>query len=89
MQTKEKNMKTFIVVIRSKTQVMLFVEQARLLNMSVRVIPIPKQVKIGCGLCVKINPEDTQKSLYIIRKKSLDAFYGIYSIQNNLIKRIF
>ncbi len=74
-------MKTFIVVLRSKSQVMEFIDYARGAGMLVKAIPLPKEVKIGCGICVKIMQGDIQKALYIIRARRLDAFYGIYSIE--------
>ena len=86
-------MKIFIVVLRSKSQVMEFMDIARNAGMIVKVIPIPKEVKIGCGICVKIMPSDTQKALFIVKKYSLDAFYGIYSVekigQRSSIRRIY
>lgn len=74
-------MKSFIVVIRSKSQVMEFLDYARGLGMMVKAIPLPKEVKIGCGICVKIMQSDVQKSLYIVKSRRLDAFYGIYLIE--------
>ncbi len=74
-------MKTFIVVLRSKSQVMEFIDYARSSGMVVKAIPLPKEVKIGCGICVKIMPTDLKKATYIVRARRLDAFYGIYLIE--------
>lgn len=86
-------MKIFIVVLRSKSQVMEFIDIARSVGMQVKAIPLPKEVKIGCGICVKIMANDTKKALFIVHKYSLDAFYGIYSIEKqglrSSIRRIY
>lgn len=86
-------MKTFIVVLRSKSQVMEFLDIARSSGMMVKAIPLPKEVKIGCGICVKIMAGDTQKAVYIVKKYNLDAFYGIYLVEKqglrSSIRRIY
>ena len=86
-------MKMFIVVLRSKSQVMEFIDIARGSGLTVKAIPLPKEVKIGCGICVKIAYFDIQKALYIVKKHRLDAFYGIYSVEKqglrSSIRRIY
>ena len=86
-------MKMFIVVLRSKSQVMEFIDIARSVGLTVKAIPLPKEVKIGCGICVRIMGGDTQKALFIVKKYRLDAFYGIYCIEKqgmrSSIRRIY
>jgi len=86
-------MKKTIVVLKSKTQVMQLVEIARRYAFMVKTIPIPKEVKVGCGICVQINYNDANKIIRLIRINNLDAFYGIFLIEKvgirSAIRRIY
>ena len=74
-------MKQTIVVLKGKTQVMQLVELARGYGLQVKAVPIPKEIKIGCGICVEIRFTDANSILRIINKYGLTAFYGIYTIE--------
>ena len=86
-------MRQTIVVLRSKTQVLRLVEVARGSFLMVKTIPIPKEVKIGCGICVLVNYSDVSSIIRLIQKYDLDAFYGIFLIEKignrSTIKRIY
>ena len=82
-----------IVVLKSKTQVMQLVELARGYGFQVKTMPIPKEIKIGCGICVQISLLDAHKILRIVNSYNLNAFYGIFTIEKvgvrSTLKRIY
>ncbi len=82
-------MKQTIVVLKSKTQVLQLVEIARGYGLMVKTIPIPKEVKVGCGLCVQIDYIDASTIMRIIKSYGLDAFYGIFYIEKLGIRSSF
>lgn len=82
-------MKIIIAVLKSKAQVMQLIDIARSYGIVVKAIPIPKEIKIGCGICVQFNFFDTQKILRIIKSNNLNAFYGIFQIEKNGFKNTF
>ena len=86
-------MKQTIVVLKGKTQVLQLVELARGYGFQVKAVPIPKEIKIGCGICVQINMSDANSILRIINTYSLTAFYGIFTIEKvgmrSTIKKIY
>ena len=86
-------MKQTIVVLKSKTQVLHLVEISRSFGLQVKTIPIPKEVKVGCGLCVQINYTDASKIMRIVKRYNLDAFYGVFFIEKigsrSSFKRIY
>ena len=72
---------------------MQLVELARGYGFQVKTVPIPKEIKIGCGICVQIRLTDANSILRIINTYSLTAFYGIFTIEKvgmrSTIKKIY
>lgn len=76
-------MKIFFVVFNSKTQVLFFIEKMRENGFYSQTMPLPKEVHRGCGICAKINGDCVNFALKVVRFYSIDAFYGIYSLEKN------
>ena len=86
-------MKQTLAVLKSKTQVLQLVELARGYGFQVKAVSIPKEIKIGCGICVQISFLDANKIYRIIKGNNLDAFYGIFTLEKqglrSSLKRIY
>ena len=92
MYTKgEKLMKTYLVIIRSRAELMSFIDVARSYGVAATLSPLPKEAKSGCGLCASINERDLSKSYKIISYYKYASFYGIYLFDRGRkkIKRVY
>ena len=76
-------MKIYIVVFRSRTNVMRFVDKMRGNGYAASVIPLPKDIQIGCGLCAKINGPDVKIAFQVVNYYRISGFYGVYSVEKN------
>lgn len=74
-------MKRCIVVFKSKTHVLYFIEI--MLNNGVRAksVSTPKEAKIGCGISAEIPLSSLSFALKIIKKVDFSSFYGVFLIE--------
>lgn len=52
----------------------IWAEQALLgENIPVKVMPLPPEIGAGCGLCLRVAPEDAQKAIGVFAGKTIPA----------------
>ena len=79
--TKGGNMKRCVVVFKSKTQVMYFIEIMKNNGVNAKSVSTPKEAKIGCGISAEVPYSSLSTSLKIIKKVGFDSFYGVFLIE--------
>lgn len=92
MYTKgEKLMKTYLVIIRSRAELMNFIDVALSYGITASLSPLPKEAKSGCGLCAAVNERDLSRAYRIISYYKYASFYGIYLFDKGRkkIKRVY
>lgn len=41
-------------------------------NLHVSVMPLPSQIKAGCGICLRIRPEEIEKALALLERNQIE-----------------
>lgn len=72
-------MSSYFVIIRSKAQLMNFIDVMNSYGYYATVTSLPKEAKLGCGLSGAINGQDVAKAYKIISYYKYDSYYGIFS----------
>ena len=72
-----------VVVFKTKTDVFRFVESCTEWGLGAKIVTIPREIKIGCGLSVEIASSSVQTAKNLIRYGGYSSFNGIF-----IIKRI-
>lgn len=75
-----------VVVFKSKTDVFAFSFDARKSGISCKIVSVPKEIKIGCGLAVCIPDNYALSAWSIIRNGDFATFYGIFKVKRNGLK---
>jgi hypothetical protein len=70
-----------VVAFKTKTEVFAFCEEWRGTGSKARVIPTPKEIKIGCGFAVEISPSSLGTAYYFIKKGGFPTFVGIFTVK--------
>ncbi len=70
-----------VVAFKTKTEVFAFCEQWRGVGNKARVIPTPKEIKIGCGFAVEISASSVGSAYYFIKRGYFPTFLGIFTIK--------
>ena len=52
-------------------------------NLHPGVLPLPSQVNAGCGICLRINPEEIKSSLKIIADKNIEGIAVFSRVMEN------
>lgn len=47
-------------------------------KLQVGVMPLPSQIRAGCGICLRISPEEIKRALQILLSKEI-AEFDLYS----------
>ncbi len=67
-----------IIVFRSRMQVMHFKKLLASRGVNGEIISTPREIKIGCGLSVKIKESDLSVAKSILEGVKFTTFVGIY-----------
>ena len=78
---KEEGMKRCVVVFKSRTQVMYFIELMTNSGAYAKAVATPKEAKIGCGISAEIPISNLSLALKIIKKVGFSSFYGVFLIE--------
>lgn len=70
-----------VVTFKTKTEVFEFLQYAKGFGVKGSIVPLPKEIKIGCGLCVKIAYADAYKCYALIAENYFPTFNGIYTLK--------
>ncbi len=74
-------MKRCIVVFKSRTQVMYFIELMKNHGLSAKAVTTPKEARIGCGISAEISYSSLSTANSIIRRVGFSSFYGVFLIE--------
>lgn len=74
-------MKRCVVVFKSRTQVMYFVELMVKMGVFCKTISTPKEAKIGCGISAEIPFTSLSVAQSLIKSIGFSSFYGIFLIE--------
>ena len=54
-------------------------KELKLNEIEVKVLPVPREITASCGLSIKIETEDLQKTMNILRDSNIDVA-GYYNV---------
>ena len=74
-------MKRCVVVFKSRTQVMYFIEIMSKKGIYAKSVSTPKEAKIGCGISAEIPLNSLTLAQNIIKSIGFSSFYGIFLIE--------
>ena len=69
---------TLLAVFRSRDQSLDYVERLRNYGVLATTMPTPKEVKIGCGLCVRFDARYFARAQAILKIGKYSSFKGFY-----------
>lgn len=70
-----------VVVFKSKTEVFAFLEDMKYYSAGAVIVGMPKEIKIGCGFCVKITDSAINLAKRLVYGGEYSTFYGIFKIK--------
>lgn len=63
------------------TQEAIFSEEVlNMENIKVRVMALPSEIQAGCGICIRVYPDDLEKSKKTLKKNKINHS-GVYSFE--------
>lgn len=75
-----------VVVFKTKTEVFLFLDQAKAYGINGRVVSTPKELKTGCGLSAGLNDNYAPFAVKIIKNGNFSTFFGIFRLKRSGLK---
>ena len=81
-------MKKYVVVFRSRTDVLSFIDDMKKNYQHAMAISTPKQANIGCGISAEITSHGVYIAKKLINKNRYNSFHAIILIENNQVRRI-
>ena len=69
-----------LAVFRSRAQSLDYAERLKKYGVQVTTIPTPREARIGCGLCVRMDSTQVPKASAILRTGKYTAFKGFYKM---------
>ena len=73
-------MKKCVVVFKSRTQAMTFIDIMKRKEYFARIVSTPKEAHIGCGISAEILKSNVGVALKIVKREGFSSFYGIFLI---------
>ena len=70
-----------VVAFKTNTEVFAFCDNWRETGNQARIIPTPKEIKIGCGFAVEISPGSANTAYYFVKKGHVPTFVGIFTVK--------
>jgi hypothetical protein len=81
----------YIILSFDSTHRAIFCEKTLKDYFKVELIPVPREIKADCGICVKFIPSDLEKAINLCNENSIE-YSGVYKItgigKNKLIEEI-
>ncbi len=65
-------MKTYLVTFFTVSDALLAERTAKEKGLEGRLIPVPREISTGCGICMKIETEDPQELLDALTEADVD-----------------
>ncbi|MBQ7408103.1 MAG: DUF3343 domain-containing protein [Clostridia bacterium] len=67
-----------IVTFTSKTEIFAFTDRLLAIGIASKIVSVPKEVKIGCGLAVSLNVNYLNTAVSVIKRGGFSTFKAIY-----------
>ena len=75
-----------VVTFKTKTEVFEFLQLCKTSGIRAMLVPIPKEIKIGCALSVQISSMDAHNCYTLIKSGYFPTFNGIFTVKRTGIK---
>ena len=69
-----------LAVFRSRAHSLDYAERLQKYGVPATVMPTPKEARIGCGLCVRIDERDAPRASAIVKVGKYSSFKGFYKM---------
>lgn len=69
-----------LAVFRSRSHSIDYAERLKGYGITATLVPTPKEARIGCGLCVKIDGRDAARASAILKTGKYSSFKGFYKM---------
>ena len=69
-----------LAVFRSRAQSLDYAERLRKYGVQAITVPTPKEARIGCGLCVRMDSGQVPKASAILKMGKYTSFKGFYKM---------
>lgn len=69
-----------LAVFRSRSHSLDYAEKLKQYGVSATLVPTPKEARIGCGLCVRLDSRDVARASAILRAGKYSSFKGFYKM---------
>ena len=69
-----------LAVFRSRSHSLDYVERLRTYGVQATTMNVPKETKIGCGLCVRLDARDFYRAQAIMKTGRYSSFKGFYKM---------
>ena len=73
-------MKKCVVVFKSRTQAMSFIDIMKREGYFAKIVSTPKEARIGCGISAEILKSNASVALKIVKRGGFSSFHGIFLI---------
>lgn len=70
-----------IAVFRSRSHSLDYAERLKRYGVEATTVPTPKEVRIGCGLCVRFDVRSFMRARAILKTASYSSFKGFYKTE--------
>ena len=67
-----------LAVFRSRTHSLDYAEKVRSYGVTAETVSAPKEAKIGCGLCVRMDERVFVRAQAILKRKKYSTFRGFF-----------
>ncbi len=74
-------MKRCVVVFKSRTQVMYFIDIMNKNGHTAKSVSTPKEARIGCGISAEIKLSSLTYAYNVIKRVGFSSFYGVFIIE--------
>ena len=69
-----------LAVFRSRSHSLDYAEKLKQYGVVATLVPTPKEARIGCGLCVRLDGRDVARASAILKTGKYSSFKGFYKM---------
>ena len=69
-----------LAVFRSRSHSIDYAERLQKYGVPATLVPTPKEARIGCGLCVRLDGRDAARASAILKTGKYSSFKGFYKM---------
>lgn len=70
-----------LAVFRSRSHSLDYAERLKRYGVTATTVPTPKEVRIGCGLCVRFDSRSFLRARAILKTAEYSSFKGFYKTE--------